>query len=123
MPLNDDDLETNYSVQDETDVETVDEDRVAQEATDEHAIHQYKNFIGNSESASVEWEGQTNTNCEFSTVYLQIYNQNETTWETLDSESSEVADTDFPLSGNIPDTTNYRDAGDIISCRIYQLAV
>jgi len=123
LPLNDDDLETNYSVQDEIDVETNDGDRVAQEATDEYAIHQYKDFIGNSESADVEWEGRTNQNCAFSTVFLQIYNQNETTWETLDSESAEVADTDFTLSGNIPDTTNYRDASNIISCRIYQLAV
>jgi hypothetical protein len=30
------------------------------------------------------------------------------------------ADTDFTLSGSVSDLTNYKDAGNVISCRVYQ---
>jgi len=54
-----------------------------------------------------------------STVYLQIYNYNSTTWETIDSDNGEDADTDFELTAPIADLTNYKDNG-IMTCRIYQ---
>jgi hypothetical protein len=116
-------LETNYSAQDYLDVDTKNDVRVSQSATDEFAIHQFKDFVGNTNSADLEWEGQTNCAPSFSTVYLQIYNHNTDTWDAVDSDNSSSADTDFTLSGNIADLTNYKDASNVISCRVYQEGV
>jgi hypothetical protein len=58
-----------------------------------------------------------------STIYLQIFNRDTPTWETVDSDNSSAADTDFILTANIPDLTNYKDANGVIVCRIYQLAI
>ena len=55
-----------------------------------------------------------------STVYLQIYNRDTTTWETLNSNSTASVNTDFSLIGYVADLTNYKDASNVISCRIYQ---
>jgi hypothetical protein len=120
LPGNDNDLETAYSTQDYTDVDTNNEVRVAQTATSEHAIHQFKDWVGAETSCDLEWEGQTTLAPTSSTVYLQIYNQNTTTWDAVDSDNETGADTDFTLSGNIADLTNYKTASGTISCRVYQ---
>ena len=114
------DLENAYSVQDYTDVNTKNDVRVAQSATDEYTIHQFKDYVGANSACSLEWEGQTNYSPELSTVYLQIYNRDTDEWEVVDSESSPEADVDFTLSGNIADLTNYKSANGIIVCRVYQ---
>lgn len=121
LPTDDADLETAYSAQDITDVATKDDVRVSQGAIDQFAIHQYKDFAGNS--GTLEWEGQTNCAAFLSTVYLQIYNRNTTEWETLDSDDTTAADTDFTLTANVADFTNYKDGNGIISSRIYQEAI
>jgi len=77
--------------------------------------------VGASGIADLEWEGQTDVACAVATVYLQIYNYDGTVWENVDSDSTTVANTDFALSGNIADLTNYK-SGDIITCRVYQLS-
>jgi hypothetical protein len=123
LPANDNNLETDYTPQEVLDVATKNDIRVPQSATGEYAIHQYKDFVGTASSCSLEWEGQTNCAPVFSTVYLQIYNRNTTLWENVDSDGASPVDTDFTLSGNIPDLTNYKDGSNVISCRIYQLAV
>lgn len=123
LPADDTDLETAYDAQDVIDVATKNNVRVSQNATDEYAIHQYKNFVGGENTAFLEWEGQTNCGPSFSTVYLQIYNRDSPAWETVDSDNSSPVDTDFTLSGEILDLTNYKDGSQVISCRIYQLAV
>ncbi len=107
-----------------TDVATKNDVRVAQDAaTGRFAMHQYKNFIGDSNSVTLEWEGQTDTAPSFATVFLQIYNQDTPAWETVDSDNSSAANTDFELTGTIADTTNYKDGSNVIVCRIYQEAV
>ena len=121
MPTNNADLETNYSAQDITDVSANDGTRVSQSATGEFAIHQYKDFTGNS--GTITWEGQTNCEPSFSTVYLQIYNHNTSSWDTLDSDSTSPKDTDLTLTANVADFTNYKDTNKIMSCRVYQEAV
>lgn len=123
MPAGDADLETDYSVQDIADVASKNNVRVGQSATDEYAIHQYKDFTGAFASCDLEWEGQTNCAPVFSTVYLQIFNRNTPAWETMDSDNVSAADTDFTLSANVADLTDYADVGGVISCRVWQLAV
>jgi len=103
-------------------VATKDDVRVAQSATGEFAIHQFKDF-SDSSLIDIEWEGQTNVACTFSTVYLQIYNQNTSEWDTLTSNNTADADTDFSLIATSVDTTDYLGEGNIITCRVYQEAV
>lgn len=122
LPTDDTDLETVYSAGDVTDVETNNGVRVAQTATNQYMIHQFKDYIGSAGACNVSWEGQTTWPPASSTVNLQIYNRNTTTWETIDSDNTTAEDTDFTLSANIADTTNYKDGDGYISCRVYQQA-
>lgn len=123
LPANDNNLETNYSAQDVIDVSTKDDIRVSQTGTLEYMEHQFKNFVGSNTFCQVEWEGQTDLLPSSSTVNLQIYNRNTTTWDTIDSDNSSSINTDFILIAYIADLTNYKDASNVISCRIYQLAI
>ena len=115
-------METAYSAQDYLDVDTKNDVRVNQSATDEFAIHQFKDYTAAS-SITLEWEGQTDLAPSSSTVYLQIYNRDTPAWENVDSDNTSNANTDFILTGVIADLTNYKDARNVISCRVYQDAV
>jgi len=120
LPANDADLETNYSEQDIIDVATKNNVRVGQTATDDFAIHQYKDFVGANSSCTLEWEGQSSLAPSSSIIKLQIYNQDSPGWEDVDSDNTTNADTDFTLSGNVPDLTDYKDTSGVVSCRVYQ---
>lgn len=123
LPSDDADLETIYSAPDVTDVSSDNGIRVSQLATGEYAIHQYKDNVGNRMSATLYWDGQTDFSPRSSTVYLQIYNRNSTSWQTVDSENNVDANTDFVLTADISNLANYKDGSNIICCRIYQQAV
>jgi len=123
LPANDDDLETAYSGQDVTDVSVSNNVRVVQEATEEFMIHEYKNFVGSQGSCQLHWEGQVTLEPSTSTVYLQIYNRDTTTWDTVDSDNTSPVDTDFVLIADVADLTNYKNSSEVISCRIYQEAL
>ena len=123
LPTNDADLETMYTEQDLIDVATNDGVRVGQTATSEYAVHQFKDSTSGSNQCTIQWDGQTNCPPSLSTVYLQIYNQISGTWETVDSNNSAPADTDFTLSASMSDLTNYMTVGELISCRVYQLDI
>lgn len=86
-------------------------------------IHQFKDFVGSTNSGVLEWEGQTDLAPSTSTVYLQIYNHNTNTWTTVDSDNASSVNTDFNLTASIADFTNYKDLTGVISCRIYQQAI
>jgi hypothetical protein len=121
LPADDTGLENNYTPQNYIDVDTSDDVRVAQTATGEYAIHQFKDYIATN-ACSVQWEGQTDLAPSVSAVYLQIFNRDTPLWETIDSDNTSGADTDFILTANVADLTDYKDASDTISCRVYQLA-
>ena len=123
MPADDTDLENAYSDQDYIDVNTKDDVRVEQTASSEYAMHQFKDYVGGSSSANLEWEGQSDLAPSSSTVYLQIYNRNTPAWETVDSDNTTAANTDFSLTANVADLTNYKDGSGVISCRVYQDAI
>lgn len=112
-------LETAYSAQDYLDVDTKNNVRVAQTGTNQFMIHEFKDYVGANTACTVECELQTTQNPATSTVYLQIYNLNTTTWDTIDSDNSSAIDTDFILTASVADLTNYKD-GEVITCRVYQ---
>lgn len=120
LPTTDGALETAYSASDVTNVSTKNDVRVSQTATSQYAIHQFKDYVGSSANCTLEWEGQTDYAPSASTVYLQIYNQTTDAWTTVDSDNASAADTDFTLTADIADLTNYKDGQDLISCRVYQ---
>ena len=123
MPADDTDLENAYSDQDYIDVNTKNDVWVEQTASSEYAMHQFKDYVGGSPSANLEWEGQSDLAPSSSTVYLQIYNRDTPGWETIDSDDSTAANTDFSLIANIADLTNYKDGSNVISCRVFQEAI
>ena len=115
-------METPYVTQDYLDVNVKDNVRVGQTATSEYTIHQFKDYVAVN-SCTLEWEGQTNLAPSSSTVYLQIFNRNTPAWETVDTDNTSNVDTDFTLTANIADLTNYKDVSNVVVCRVYQLAI
>jgi hypothetical protein len=122
LPGDDDNLETFLSPKEIEQISADDADRVSQTATDEFTIVQFKDHAGSWDYVNVKWNGQSDVAPTSSTVYLQIYNTNTTTWETLDSDSLTAADTDFDLEGTKDGLANYKDDNGYIICRVYQEA-
>jgi hypothetical protein len=123
LPTGSANLETVYSAQNITDVSSKNDVRVAQTGASEYMIHQFEEYVGDKTSSFLEWEGQTDLDPSTSTVYLQIYNRTNTTWDQVSSYSTSTVNTDFTLSGTVADLTNYKDAANVISCRVYQQAI
>jgi len=119
LPVDDTNLETAYSMQDIIDVETEDDILVGQQAADQIAIHMYKDY-STANSAHFEWIGQSTFAPSNIAIYLQIYNFNSAEWETLSSNNIANADTNFTLSGDKEDLTDYKDGSGFVVCRIYQ---
>ena len=122
LPGNDDNLETFLSPKEIEQISADDADRAPQTATDEFAIFEFKDYAGTNTTIDVSWDGQSDLAPSSSTVYLQIYDQNGTVWETLDSDNATAANTDFTLTGSKNDLTNYKDGDNYVSCRVYQEA-
>ena len=124
LPADDTDLENDYSVQDYLDVDLNDEIRVCQTATQQYMIHQFKDFVGTAPQLHLKWIGRSTLAPSVSIVKLEIYNQVTTTWVEVDSDNATAEDTDFTLEGDVTvDVDNYKDATNIISCRVWQQAL
>ncbi len=122
LPLTDAQLSTEYSATEVTNASTSDTIRVGQSGgATQYIIHQFKNYASYYNSATVTWVGQSSLAPTSSTVYLQIYNQSSTTWETIDSDNVANVNTDFTLTTTVTPLTNYKDSDNYISCRVYQL--
>ena len=117
------DLEVAYSAQDYLDVDTNNTVRVGQTATGQFMVHQFKDYIGNGSPVHLECDLQTTLAPGTSTVYLQIFNRNTPAWETVDTDNTSGVNTDFTLTADIADPTNYKDGNGVIACRVYQEAV
>jgi len=124
LPGNDDDLETSYSEQDMLDVADDDEVYVDQTASGGlYAIHQFKVYAGSQDTVTVYIDAQTDKSPVTNPVYLQIYNRNTNEWETIDTDDFSEVDTDFVLTAQILDLTDYKDENTVIACRVYQESV
>jgi len=99
-----------------------DDVRVGQTGMGQYMIHQFKDFVGANNTCQLEWEGQSSLAPSSSRVYLQIFNRNTPAWETVDSDNTSNADTDFTLTAEKADLTHYKDASNVICCRVYQEA-
>ena len=97
---------------------------MAQTATDEFGIFLFKDKNTNdTQTIQVDWNGQSDRAASDSTIYLQIYNRNSTTWETLNSNDVAVANVDFDLTGTqSTNLSNYYDENYWVACRVYQEA-
>lgn len=122
LPTNDNDLEVYYQPADETTVSTDDGSRVTAEGNEGYVIHLFKETNdNNTDPISPTWNGQASIAATSKTVYLQIYDRNLGSWETLDSNSSASADTDFTLTGTKSSSlSDYYDSNNTVACRIYQ---
>jgi len=122
LPGNANDLEFAYSAQDYIDVSSDNEVRVAQTATSQYAIHEFKNYVGVVSSVNLLWQGQSTLAPSTSKVLLQIWDNDGSTWEDVMENNAAEANTDFELSGTISsDIDHYRDTSNVITCRVYQL--
>ncbi len=123
LPTDNADLEVNYTAQDKTDVSTKNDVRVGQNGAQETMIHQFKDYVGTRTNCRLEWQGQSTLAASSSTIRLQIYNQITPGWETVASNTTAAANTDFDMTADISDLTNYKDGSNVISCRVYQTAL
>jgi hypothetical protein len=86
-----------------------------------YLIHQYKN-VSTSTTAAINgtWIGRSTKAGSAGTITLQIYNHNTAGWETLASNTTVAANTDFTLAGTqSTNITNYISGG-YITFRVYQ---
>lgn len=120
--MNDNDLETYYTAGEVLDVADDDTVRVPQTATNMYMIHEYKDWVGTNTFCTLKWNGQSTTASSSQKVVLQIWNITGNVWDDVIEENEAGANTDFDLTKNIPDLTNYKDGNTVITCRVYQLA-
>jgi hypothetical protein len=126
LPSTKADLATVYTTQEEWDVYYDDAIRVALIGTaSRYLIHQYKKLNDNrSDRIKVRVDLQSTIAPVDSNTYLQIWNGQTNTWETLDSISGSADDypasTDFSLYGDVTDTS-YFDFNNEVAVRVYQL--
>lgn len=122
LPTTDADLDVYYSDTDEDTASTDDGGRVTAYGNSGYVIHQFKDQSDSAlKTISVSWNGQASIACSSKTVYLQIYDRNLGSWETLDSDTTTAANTDFTLEGSKTSSlSDYYDSDNKISCRIYQ---
>lgn len=116
------DLETTYTDEEETKVATRNDIRVGQTGTLEYMIHQYKSFVGTVTNATIEWEGRSTLAPKYSTIYLQAFNTSTNAFVTIASNSTADEDIDIELFASL-DLTNYKDSSNVVTVRVYQLAL
>jgi len=122
LPTDTADLSVGYTTQEYSDVVVSDDIRVSNLGTGRYLIHQYKNRgVASTNNIQVEWEGRSDFAPSLGPVYLQIYNYDLSTWETLDNDSTTGANVDFSLNALITSSqSDYYDPDLWVVCRVYQ---
>ena len=123
LPTTNSELNQGFDDQDYVDVSLDDNIYVG---VDGRPGSKYLNFLfqqrkpGNS-TFNVTWRGKSRIACSAFTVLLQVYNVNSGLWETLASNNSTAANTEFELTGSVlVNASNYYDAFSRVTFRIYQ---
>ena len=96
---------------------------VTQPGTQQYMVHQFKTFVGANTIATIECEARSSLAPSLSTVYLQIFNYVSLLWDTIDFISLGQADINFVLNKTIRGLSDYKDGSNVITCRVYQLAI
>jgi len=88
----------------------------------QYLLHMYERTNTNStDQISATWNGKTTLAPSASTVYLQIWNKTSSSWETLASDNTTAANTDFTLTGSITSSlSDYYQTGNKVVFRVYQ---
>ena len=121
LPVDNENLSVDYTEQNVLDVASDNDTRVGQVTYGGYALHQFKKLVAGNK-ATIKSNVRSNIAGGDSAIFLQVYNHNLDTWETIDSDSTTGADTDFNLEAVIVDLTNYKSPSNLISCRVYQEA-
>ncbi len=124
LPADDANLSSIFTAENYTDVSSDNGVYVVQSSVGQYSVFVLKNNNNTQIPFTVTWNGKSDLAPTSSTVYLQIYNRNSATWETLASNNSANANTDFTLTET--KSTNlsyYYDANGWVACRVYQQAV
>lgn len=124
LPTNTTNMSTLFTQTDYDNAATDDASR-AEETGSDYVIHLFKyDNANNTDNITIDWNGQCADAPSSSTVYLQIWNSNSSSWETLDSDNTTGANTDFDLSGSITSSqSNYYTGSDnTVIARVYQQA-
>lgn len=108
-----------YGASEVTDVGIDNDSYVCELIETGYAVHQYKVYAEDNK-ATIRTQIKSTVAPSSSTVYLQIYNISTSTWETIASNSTANADTEFILEAFKTDLTDYKDVQGLISVRIYQ---
>jgi len=122
LPSDNADLDTLYTEQEETSVSSVDGVLVAQNGSNNYMIHQFKRFCGDENACEITAVFQSTLAPSSSPVYLQIYNLVTALWETIDSNNTAAQDTNFTMTKEMTDLTQYKGSTGVITCRVYQFS-
>ena len=124
LPTNDSGLETLFTLSGYSNVASDDDVYEDQTATAQYSIFEFKDYSGSSTAEiHVTWKGKSNVSSTASSTFLQIYNQVDSAWQTLDTDTVTGVNTEFTLVGDITDSlADYYTAANFVSCRVYQLA-
>jgi len=122
LPNNKEDLNILYGEEDEEAVESDNGVRVPVTGNDFYLAHQFR-VINNSNKdvIKVKVNLQSTLAPSFSPIYLQIWNITTSSWQTLDSDSTSLADIDFNLTGiRSTNLDSYYDSDYEVAFRVYQ---
>jgi hypothetical protein len=124
LPTNYDNLATTFTDTNYNDVLTSNDVRVSEGANSSGSSPIFlfkKKNANNTDTIAISWEGQVSIAASIAPVYLQIFNLNSGLWETIGSNNSAGAGTDFTISGTQSTSlSNYYDANNWVIVRVYQ---
>jgi hypothetical protein len=123
LPGNDADLENVYTAAERGYVLSEDDVYTEQSAVSEYIVHQFKDYVGVNNLATLRLEAKSSLAPLISPVTLQIYNRSTALWETIAINNTADADDKFTLYAYVGDLTNYKDGNNVISNRVCQLAL
>ena len=123
LPTDNSDLGTAFTGTDFNNVAVDDSSYSTEQVTSPNfSIFEFKNRnTDNVDQIVVNWKGKTDLDPAHSPVYLQIYNYNSSSWETLTFNNSATVGTDFTLASTKTNSlSNYYDGSFWVTCRVYQ---
>ena len=113
-------LANNFTQTNYTEVATDDASTFDLEGSDFLVVMITEEHTNTTDEITINWNGKSTLAPTSSTIYLQIWNENGSTWETLDSDNTTAADTELTLTGSkTTSLSNYYD-GTTVRARVYQ---
>lgn len=121
LPTTNADMSTYFSNADYTSVAADDSTYVS--VSGQPYLIQVFDYIAssNTQPITVTWNGNTTINGAVRPIYLQIWNNSTSAWETLATNTTSSAGVDFTLTGSkTTNLSNYYYSGSTVTARVYQ---